>query len=117
MAVDWIRAHPELRVSLFANFAPIDSTSVTYACGSGTNAGYFMAHVGVVEPDGVTLKPWGVAYRGIVQDASANPILGWPSPSVDAGSLAFGSQIVNSPSELQNVTLTNTGWPPCPSPA
>ena len=109
LALNWIRAHPELRVTLFANFAPVDQTSVTYTCGKGANSAYFMQHVGVMHADGVTLKPWGVAYRNIVLDAKTDPLPSAPSPTVDQASMSFPAQVLTVPSKSQTVTLTNAG--------
>jgi hypothetical protein len=107
-ALDWIRAHPELDVTLISPFQVIDNQTQTYTCGTGYSTPYYNETLGAAGPTGA-LRPGGTAYQAVVNDARTTPFLAWPNASVDRSTDDAGTVIVGHPTALPPITLSNTG--------
>jgi hypothetical protein len=107
-AYDWIRANPQLDVTLISPFQVIDNQTQTYTCGTGYAALYYQESLGAASPTGA-LRPGGTAYQALVADARTTPFLAWPNATVDRSSDDAGTVIVGHPTALPPITLSNTG--------
>jgi hypothetical protein len=67
-AIQWMLHRPSLRVRLYSPFQPIDNGTEPASCGARWDADAFKASLGAVLSNGA-LKPWGRAYRALVQRA------------------------------------------------
>jgi hypothetical protein len=107
-AYDWIRAHPELGVTMIVPYQVIDAETQTYPCGTGYDPPYFIESLGAAGPMGA-LRPGGTAYQAIVNDARTRPFLSWPNAVVSTSTDVAGKVLVGHPTNLPPITLSNTG--------
>jgi hypothetical protein len=112
-AYDWIRAHPELGVTMIVPHQVIDAETQAYPCGTGYDPPYFIESLGAAGPNGA-LRPGGTAYQAVVADARATPFLSWPNAVVSASSDSAGNVIVGHPTNLPPIRLSNNGQAPLP---
>ncbi len=107
-AFDWIRAHPELDVTLVSPFQVIDNQTQTYTCGTGYSPPYYIESLGAASPTGA-LRPGGTAFQALVADARTTPFLAWPNAAVDRSTDDAGNVIMGHSTALPPITLSNTG--------